>query len=41
MKIAYLGEWNAAAREEGICWDLCAQEGEGERDGGEGGAFHD
>ena len=39
LKIAYLGEWNAAAREEGVCWDFCAQEGEGERDGGEGGAF--
>ena len=36
MKIAKSGEWNAAAREEGVCRDFCAKEGEGERDGREG-----
>ena len=36
MTIANSGEWNAAAREEGVRRDFCVQEGEGERDGGKG-----
>ena len=38
MKLIWqsLGEWNVAAREEGVCRHFCAQEGKGERDGREG-----
>ena len=37
--MANVGERDAAAGEEGVCWDFCAKEGKGERDGGEGRAF--